>query len=118
MLDQPHLVEDARRVAVQHGVDGRTRVVGGDFFEPIPAGDVYVLKTILHDWDDARATRILMGCRDAMSPRGRVLVVELLLPERATAGGGFTGDIMMLVETADASARSASRRALRRRGRQ
>lgn len=99
VLDQPHLMDDARRVAAQYGVEARTRVVGGDFFKAVPAGDVYVLKTILHDWDDAPATRILERCREAMSPHGRVLVVELLLPERATQGGGFTGDIMMLVET-------------------
>ena len=99
VFDQPHLVEDARRCTAQHGVDGRTRAVGGDFFEEVPEGDVYVLKTILHDWDDARATRILERCRAAMSPQGRVLVVELLLPERVAEGGGFLGDMMMLVET-------------------
>jgi hypothetical protein len=87
VLDQPHLAEDARRIAAQHGLDRRTQVLGGDFFREVPAGDVFLLKTILHNWDDARATRILERCRQAMSPRGRVLVVELLLPERATEGG-------------------------------
>jgi hypothetical protein len=100
VLDQPHVMEDARQVAARYGVDGRTRLVAGDFFEAVPPGDVYVLKTILHDWDDARAARILQRCREAMSPRGRVLVVEGLLPERAVQGENrFLGDVMMLVET-------------------
>src|SRR5688500_9548240 len=89
VLDQPHLMEDAWRAAARHGVDRRTRVVGGDFFESVPAGDVYVLKTILHDWDDTRAACILERCRDGMSTRGRVLIVEPLLPERGVVGGGF-----------------------------
>lgn len=99
VLDQPHLEEDAWRVATHRGVHARTRVNGGDFFEAIPSGDLFLLKTILHDWDDARATRILSNCRRAMPPHGRILVVELLLPERPAEGVSFTGDIMMLVET-------------------
>ncbi|MGH2371297.1 MAG: methyltransferase [Chloroflexota bacterium] len=100
VLDQPHLMEDTRKVMTHYGVDARTQLVPGDFFEGVPQGDVYVLKTILHDWDDARAARILERCRQAMSPRGRVVVVERLLPERAAQGaGGFLGDVMMLVET-------------------
>ncbi|MBI3972539.1 MAG: hypothetical protein HY332_14765 [Chloroflexi bacterium] len=100
VLDQPHLMEDARQVVAHYGVDARCQFVAGDFFEAVPPGDVYVLKTILHDWDDARAGRILERCRQAMRPRGRVVVVESLLPERAIQGAsGFLGDVMMLVET-------------------
>jgi hypothetical protein len=99
VLDQPHMMGDARQVVAHFGVDARCDLVPGSFFEAVPAGDVYVLKTILHDWDDARAVRILQRCRQAMSPHGRVLVIELLLPERAIQGGGFLNDLMMLVET-------------------
>ncbi|HEV2124277.1 MAG TPA: methyltransferase, partial [Chloroflexota bacterium] len=100
VLDQPHVVEDARPVLAQYGLDARCDFIAGDFFEVLPSGDVYLLKTILHDWGDTRAVRILEQCRQAMSPRGRILVVEILLPERAVQGAfGFSGDIMMLVET-------------------
>jgi hypothetical protein len=61
-------------------------VVAGDFFEAVPqAGDVYVLKSILHDWRDADGRRILRRCRAAMPPGARLVVVERLLPERLRA---------------------------------
>jgi len=101
VLDQPHLMFDAQRVASHYGVEDRVRLLGGDFFEAVPAADAYVLKTILHDWDDDRASQILRRCRLGMRTGGRILVVEVMLPERAVAGdgGGFLGDMMMLVET-------------------
>jgi hypothetical protein len=97
VLDQPHVVERARPVMEQAGVAGRCRLVAGDFFGGVPAGDVYVLKKILHDWDDAPAARILRRCRQAMSARGRILAVESPLPERA-AGDSHRFDLVMLVE--------------------
>jgi len=64
-------------------VADRCRVEAGDFFESVPAGaDGYVLKQILHDWDDEPAAVILRRCREAMEPDGRVLIVERMLPER------------------------------------
>jgi SAM-dependent methyltransferase len=98
VLDQPHLMEDVRQVAAQYGVAGRLEPVPGDFFQSVPKGDVYVLKTILHDWDDDDARRILERCREAMRPGGRALAVESVLPERAVEGVGHF-DIVMLVET-------------------
>jgi hypothetical protein len=97
VLDQPHVVERARPVMERDGVADRCQLVAGDFFEGVPPGDVYVLKTILHDWDDAPAARILRRYRGAMSARGHVLAVESLLPERA-AGASHRSDLMMLVE--------------------
>lgn len=59
------------------GLDGRCAFVAGDFFGELPAGaDVYLLKSVLHDWDDDRALTILGNCRDAMGPHSRLLVVE------------------------------------------
>jgi hypothetical protein len=93
-------MDRARQVAERYGVAERCELVAGDFFQAVPPGDAFVLKTVLHDWDDARATRILRRCRQAMRGQGRVLVVESLLPERAVLEGpGFRGDVMMLVET-------------------
>jgi hypothetical protein len=59
----------------------RTKLIAGDFFDTVPAGaDVYVLKKVVHDWDDDRAARILKNCRNAMSPNGKVLIAETLVP--------------------------------------
>jgi hypothetical protein len=66
------------------GVAERAECVAGDFFSALPAGaDAYLLSRVLHDWDDADALRILTVCRAAMTPAGRLLVVEAILPERA-----------------------------------
>jgi hypothetical protein len=86
------------------GVGVRCRLVAGDFFVSVPAGaDAYLLKQILHDWDDERAAAILGNIRTAMPPHGRVLVFERTLPERVTAGHddaqSLLLDILMLVVT-------------------
>ena len=64
--------------------DERCRVVGGDFFvDVVPGGDAYILKHILHNWDDDRATALLARWRGALGPGARLLVIEGVLPERA-----------------------------------
>jgi hypothetical protein len=81
---------------------GRLRTEAGDFFESVPAGaDGYVLKQILHDWPDEPATRILRNCREAMGPGARLLILERMLPERATPADvtPLLVDILMLVTT-------------------
>ena len=73
-------------------------LVAGDFFEKVPEdGDVYVLKFTLHDFDDRDAVRILENCRDAMRPGGRVLVVEVLVPDGPEPSIAKTHDVNMLV---------------------
>jgi ubiquinone/menaquinone biosynthesis C-methylase UbiE len=70
------------------GVDGRVTLVEGSFFESIPAsGDLYLLKSIVHDWDDEHATAILSACRRAMKPSARLVLVERFLPDRLQSGG-------------------------------
>jgi hypothetical protein len=82
---------------------GRLRTEAGDFFESVPAGaDAYVLKQILHDWQDEPASAILRRCRAAMDPGARLLILERMLPERATPAdlAPLLVDILMLVATA------------------
>lgn len=62
-----------------------------------PGADGYVMKYIIHDWDDARALPILRHCREAMQPEGRVLVVEHVLRPGNAADFGKLLDINMLV---------------------
>ena len=77
------------------GVAGRVRIVEGSFFESVPAGgDLYLLKSIVHDWDDDRALKILQTCRAAMAPQARLVVVERLLPENGVDGDAALGTLM------------------------
>jgi hypothetical protein len=79
--------------------DDRTEVVGGDFFESVPSGDLYLLKAILHDWDDERCVRILTHCRQAMTPDGRIVIVEMLVPDEGDPGATALIDLNMLAVT-------------------
>lgn len=80
LLDQQSVVANA--AAVLGPLTARCDVVGGDFFEAVPAGgDVYTLAQILHDWNDERCRIILGNCRAAMKPGSRLLVIERVLEE-------------------------------------
>ncbi|MBA3449953.1 MAG: methyltransferase [Chloroflexia bacterium] len=81
----------------------RVEVAGGDFFEEtaLPkGGDVYLLSQILHDWDDARSTAILRNIRRAIDAAGRLLIVEVLMPERVAGPHPAVDlDLLMMVLT-------------------
>ncbi len=77
LFDRTEVLADAAAALKAAGVADRCEIVGGDFFAAVPAGgDAYILRQILHDWDDARAISILENCRRAMSQTGKVLVIE------------------------------------------
>ena len=77
LFDQPHVVGNAGEVLSQHGVADRCEIVGGSFFEAIPEGaDAYLMRAIIHDWDDKEAISILKTCRRAMNSNARLLLVE------------------------------------------
>jgi predicted transcriptional regulator len=82
LFDQPQVVSSAASsgFVTAPGVRERCSMEGGSFFERVPAGaDAYLMKYIIHDWDDAKCERILANCRDAMAPGGRVLVVDRVI---------------------------------------
>ncbi|WP_394828323.1 methyltransferase [Pendulispora albinea] len=82
LFDQPPRLDDARARLRQRNVLSRCELTAGNFFESIPTGaDAYLLKDVLHDWDDARSTTILRNCRRAMKPNQRLLIVEMLLTD-------------------------------------
>ncbi len=98
LFDQPHVVEGAEPFLAAAGVVDRCKRVGGDFFAEIPAGaDAYVLAQILHDWDDEQSVAILRQVRRAMPDHGKLLVVELVLPEGNDPFLGKWLDLHMLV---------------------
>jgi hypothetical protein len=100
LYDQPQVVAGAasRGFVAAADVRERVEVAGGDFFASVPAGaDGYLMKYILHDWDDAHCVRILRLCREAMVPDGRVLVADHVIPPGNGADRGKLMDINMFV---------------------
>ncbi|MFC9252230.1 methyltransferase [Amycolatopsis thailandensis] len=95
-----HLVDLAPTAAAaekelrEQGLEDRTEVTAGSFFDPLPAGaDAYLLSDILHDWDDEHAHRVLARCAEAARPGGRVLVIEAV----GGLGAQTEWDLVMLV---------------------
>ena len=83
VFDLPRCRDGARALAEKTGVAGRCEFVGGDFFtDSLPKADAYIIKSVIHDWDDERSVAILRSIRAAMGPETRLLVVEPILPER------------------------------------
>src|SRR5258707_7439599 len=81
ILDLPDVVPSATAAAAALGLAERSSVLAGDFFASVPEADLYLLKHVLHDWDDAQSVRILENCRRAMRAGGPGIVVELRLGE-------------------------------------
>jgi orsellinic acid C2-O-methyltransferase len=83
LFDLPHAIEGARKQLATAGLGDRCSVVAGDFFERIPSGaDGYLLKNIIHDWNDTRSASILANCRRAIPDHGKLLLIERVLPSR------------------------------------
>ncbi len=82
LLDRPELIPVAKdKNPAPASIASRLEYVGGDMFASVPAGaDVYIMKHIIHDWDDARCVTLLKNCREAMAPGGRILCVDAVLP--------------------------------------
>ncbi|QEV21105.1 methyltransferase [Streptomyces alboniger] len=101
VFDSPEGARDAAATLDAAGVGERGRVETGDFFTRVPGGgDLYVLKSILHDWSDARSADILRTVRAAMPAHARLLVVEVLLPDTVDSSAhplGYLSDLYMLV---------------------
>ena len=81
LFDLPHVVERAREKLEQAGLADRCRFEGGSFFESVPSGaDSYLLRHIIHDWDDGRSLTILKNIREVIPDDGRLLIVEAVIP--------------------------------------
>lgn len=97
VLDLPEVVRSAADAAAALGLAERSRAMAGDFFTDVPEADIYLLKNVLHDWSDEEAVGILKGCRQAMRPGGRVVVIEMLLGEMGQPGIAPLMDLLMMV---------------------
>jgi hypothetical protein len=90
VFDLPETTRDEARFG------DRIQFVAGTFFERVPLGDVYVLSTILHDWDDERAGAILHTVRAAAPPHARLLIIDRVIPPGNEPQGGKWLDLLML----------------------
>jgi hypothetical protein len=112
LFDLPDVSAAATALLAASGLSQRCKLLGGSFFDSVPPGaDAYVLKHILHDWDDARAIKILSNCRTAMARDARLLIVERMLPELAQQGRAaeaYLVDLEMLVYTPGGRERTES----------
>jgi orsellinic acid C2-O-methyltransferase len=102
LFDLAHASDGARRLFQESNLGGRCEFVAGDFLDSVPTGgDAYLLKSVIHDWDDIRAARILMNCRAAMTQASRLLLVEQVMPDRLSATAAHQSvacsDLNMLV---------------------
>jgi hypothetical protein len=98
LFDMPHVIEEARRSIKEAGLAQRIEVLGGDFFVSLPSGgDAYLLRWIIHDWDDEHALTILRNCRSAMNSTARLLLVEAIIPHDDQPHPGKAIDFDMLV---------------------
>ena len=104
VFDQPSAADKAREKIAAAGLAGRCEAVGGDFFTAVPnGGDAYLIKHVIHDWNDDRAVAILKNCHRAMRPHSKLLLAEGVYPPRVdqsdTSRGAAANDVNMLVCT-------------------
>jgi hypothetical protein len=98
LFDRPNVVSGAGPALDRAGVAPRVMCQGGSFFESVPeGGDVYLLKSVLHDWSDDECVTILSACRKAMSPDGCVVVIEMLISNLGPPSPAPLIDLNMLV---------------------
>ncbi len=100
LFDSPQVIGGAQNRIQAEGLAERCETVAGDFFEFVPAGgDAYIMKHIIHDWDDKQSVAILRQCRSAIKEDGKLLLVEqVILPGNEPQLGKFS-DLIMLVMT-------------------
>lgn len=98
IMDAPQVVQGARERIEAEGLEERCEAVAGNFFEAVPAGgDAYVMKHIIHDWDDREAIAILRNCRKAIKEGGKLLLIEAVIPGRNQPGLPVFGDLVMML---------------------
>lgn len=86
LYDLPHAIEGARVHLANAGLQKRCEFSTGNFFDSVPHGaDAYLLKAVIHDWNDEQSTIILRNCRRAIQQHGKLLLVERIMPERLEA---------------------------------
>ncbi len=100
LFDLPRVAPKAQRRIETTGLVARCEVVSGDFFESVPSGGaVYILKAVIHDWDDERAAAILRNCLRVMAENGRLILIEAVIPSDNSPFFHKFMDLNMMVMT-------------------
>jgi hypothetical protein len=100
VFDAPEVISGTREKITGAGLTDRCEAVSGDFFQSVPAGgDIYILKWIIHDWDDEKSIRILRNIRQQMSSDSRLIIVDTVVPEGNEPHFSKFFDLNMLVMT-------------------
>jgi hypothetical protein len=98
LFDLPHAVVDAPALIQARGLSDRITIQTGSFFDAVPAGgDAYLLSHVIHDWTEDQCLAILANCRKVLGPAGKLLIVEMVIPEGNAPHPGKMLDMMMLV---------------------
>jgi hypothetical protein len=97
LIDLAHVIETAPKALAALGIGDRVEAIAGDFFTSVPPGDVYLLKQILHDWNDEQCVTLLKNCVRAMRSSGKVVVVEMVVPEDGSPSMAQMMDLNMMV---------------------
>jgi hypothetical protein len=96
LFDMESVIAGASEMLRAYGVDERVEKVPGDFFVEVPAADAYIMKHIIHDWDDERAIKIMQTIHRAMNADGKLLLSEMVIPEGNEPHPGKMLDLEML----------------------
>ena len=100
LFDSPQVIEGAQPKIQASAIADRCEVVGGDFFQSVPAGaDAIILKWIIHDWNDEQSVAILRNCREALPENGKLMLVEAVVPVTSEPHFSKFIDLNMLVMT-------------------
>ena len=100
LFDAPEVIEGARRKIEAAGLNGRLETASGDFFKAVPSGgDAYIMKWIIHDWDNQKSNTILRNIRNQIPTNGKLIVVDCVVPETNEPHFSKFIDLNMLVMT-------------------
>lgn len=100
VFDQEYVVKETQKELIMKNYAARCNVEAGSFFDHVPAdADAYLMKLVLHDWNDMQAMTILTSCSNAMRKDSKLLIVEALIPEGNTLHPGKLMDINMMTIT-------------------
>jgi len=119
LFDLPHVVERAKVRLRDMGVADRIQFVGGSFLESLPSGaDAYLMKSIIHDWDDSHSAKIIERCRNAAVVGAHLLLIERVMPEQVEPRHleGLLMDLNMMVSNGGLERTEREFRTLMQRG--
>ena len=98
LFDLAEGLKQAPEITKRYGVTERVKIIPGNFFEKgLPGADVYIMKNILHNWSDTECISILSNIRQSMPDKGKILIVEMIIPENNRFSYGKLIDIQMMI---------------------